>query len=241
MSYFTEIEQYVTYDGFVTFPKLGERNDNPFIGNATDLFIRNHILRSNTSVENAEKYRDAYMRSLSFLTHRRTLSSTWLPSTAPTWSSPGQSHDDINALLCHGHEYASYLYNGGRQRLWIFNSEGTLKGWFKGTYLRMGYLVPAIIAATKEGNGYKKVPWLLQKWYAWDLKQVSKLPVGETSTRCLILLQSQYANIFPPIMKDAMLKFLAVSQEQYGDVSGLYKIYFGEEHPFAKYTKGLKF
>lgn len=211
------------YDGYVTFPDKGVGNDNPFIGNATREFIRQKLGAMFPLDETGEYFRQ-----------RLALSTTWLPKNPSSWSRPGLSHDDINALLCHGEEYANYLYHGAK--FWSFNSEGTWKNFISSLYWRMGYLVPAIRAAAE-----KRVPWFEQKWYAWDIKKASEAPIGDTSTRCLYVLQSMYLDKFPPIMQKAMKEFLLKCNEQYGDISGLYKIYFWENHPFTIYTKGIKF
>lgn len=207
--------------------------DNPYLRTATAIFLARRIGAPDLELVLAlDTY---FMRRLG-------LSHNWIPKPESDWGSNTTtlSHDEISGLACSSPYRAKYLYDHAKERNWVFTDsrEGSdkLHNW----YWRMLYLVPAIRAIAGH-----PVPWLEQILYAGKLKATTfngwKEPNIDTSGRCLIVLQSQYSDRFPKIMRSSMASFMEKTAEQFGDLSGLYRVYFRDGHPFTTYSAGIPF
>lgn len=201
--------------------------DNPFLMLATAVFVKKKLGHDPYIQEAVSALGEFYVKCGG--------SYKKVPLPPKSWGHPNISHDEVNAIYC---VEPWPIYHA--QFCWIYNATGNFFDYFRGWYYRFGYLVAFAKVMTD-----RKPNWLDEWRYCRELKRISELPWQEpeinTSSRCLVLLQSQWLGKFTPNMQKAMIGFLLKCEEQFGDVGGLYKVYFGESHPFTYYTKGIKF
>jgi hypothetical protein len=258
MTFLQALKAYQNPDGTVSNKTPAVKTDNNYAFTSTAFMVEESLLKYASNDEDFVK----------LLYHfDKYIDGRWLEpglyDVDTSWSERTISHDDINGLAAYDERIATELYHYGMEHNWTYinrprseiyseaiagdNNIRIPAPWYKRPYLllkeyakqniyRMGYLVPYI----KVRAGHKP-SWLEQQWYAWDIRQAAKKPWGDTSTKLLYLRQSEHRDTFPPIMREAMEEFLRAMNDMYGDFSGIYSIYFGKDHPFSTYTKGVKF
>lgn len=226
MTYLEAIAPYRDAYGLVTPTKPANLTDNQFLFHATHISIMRRLRLSPVSYE-VEIFTEYYL-------DRLAASQGCVPLPQKSWSHPNLSHDDVNGI-------ASVLPFTMRPLFWSFNATGSFLDYFRGWYGRCLYLVPFI----KVMNG-KTPTWLEQQLYRFHCWRVSRLPWGNAGAKCLLALQAVHQDQFPPVMKKAMRDFCSAMNTMYGDLGGLYAVYFSPEdpqnptHPFAVFTKGVK-
>lgn len=225
------IEDYCV-DGIVTLtnnpPAL---TDNCFLFTATDIFVKYKLYPGYDLLGERLIINNYYKLRVEASPTKK------LPLPNPSWGHANLSHDEVNGAACASKHLAKELYKNSP--LWMFNATGNFGDNFRGWYYRFGYLVAFLkVRADVKPNILDEIR------YEKQLKRISELPWQEpdinTSSRCLVLLQSQHMNEFTPRMRKAMETFLARTEEQFGSLDGLYGVYF-RGHAFAEYTKGVKF
>lgn len=212
--------------------KLGP-GDNPYLRTSTAIFL---CRKMGIPCDDLVASLDTYFRK------NLALSTSWIPAPETEWSDNkgGLSHDEVNGIMCSSEFQAKYLHGYARDNNWVFRQEGTRKELLRAWYWRMMYLVPALRAIADE-----PVPALEQQLYRMKLWQTTRAryqePGIDTSGRCLILLHSQWVHKFPTVMQQGMDRFLRKTAEQFGDIGGLYRVYYGANHPFTVFASGIPF
>lgn len=214
-------------DGLLSLKDPWEGNDNHILFTSTAFWILTKKFNLNF-VEFGE-FRD----QVEELKLKRGL---YMPFES--WSERLLSHDELLGLGMINKEIASDLVYYGKRHLWIFNNRGLLKDipiqW-------MGRF-PTLIAYLYSRAG--KIPFhpFCHMFAIGEFLFADRgTPKTTTSGKCrrFIMADHFYNHGFAP-MKWAAKKYLQFLEREYGDVSGLYSVYF-KEHPLTWATKGMRF
>lgn len=237
MNIIEDSRRYMHPDGTISLHPPLHKSDNNFLFTATYHFILHKIGVGDP--EAREKF-------FQYIISREVEKGLYTPEAS--WSDPTISHDEINGIVAFDAQFARDVFEYGVDTNWSFMNLGWQHFWAKKTWkerfkylggqwmFRMGYLVPFI--RIRAG---RKVPLIEQIGYCLALIGKSLNPPGETSGRCLIIIQSQFIKDMPTLMRLAQKSFLLTCQKDYFDLSALYQIYFGPDHFFTRHTKGVKF
>lgn len=160
---------------------------------------------------------------------------------SPTNISRLISHDEQIGICSASIMYAVEIVKRGIRSKWFWknwfydNVDGTrqLSTW----HYRFGIAVPYY----KHMGVGKLGPNIIDQ-LCWSLNTViaSFQPKGDTSGRCLIYLMSINVRHGRWLMRQACKFFLWKLWRDYGDLSGLYTIYYGSDHPLSQHTKGIR-
>lgn len=155
-----------------------------------------------------------------------------------SWGDTNLSHDELLGLAMIKDVCAS-IHAYGVRHLWVFNNLGGLKhlpGAFMGRF-------PLLVAFIRSGAGVKQLNPLVVLLAALELLLADmRAPLGDTSGRCRRFLMARFLySENRGLLRWAAGIYLKRLQKQYGDIAGLYAIYFHGIPPFAAFTKGVKF
>lgn len=166
----------------------------------------------------------------------------------PSWDVPVISHDENVGLCVADPVLASDIAHYGIWHGWVFNNLDF--AWTKANLVliagqwqaRFGWTVPFMRIAGGLPSG-TILTWLFNNLtFALELYIATRSEPGETSGRCMLYLISRTVLTKGSLpMKLAMSWFLADCEKTYGDLNGLYKIYFGPVHPMALAAVGMPF
>lgn len=147
------------------------------------------------------------------------------------------SHDEQIGLCSYSTDLAKEIVDYGKRKWWSFNNQNpgkfTLRSWH-------GKMLHPITYYKFRANGDSGLN-LLDKLLWTGVAIYSALQEkGDTNGRCQLWLQSRHLRHSKSwIIKLGNWFFLRDIKKRYGDISGVYEIYYKSHHPFTKHTKGL--
>lgn len=230
--YFHPVENVMT----LTNPPV--LTDNNFLFTATCFFIAERFMKlpSNYIIQPLARRKSLFLETLKKRRIRPGLFNPYL-----SWDrDQNLSHDEILGLAAFSEEIACELMDYAMPRAWVFNNLGTL-GAVPAQW--MGRF-PSLIAFLKSrGHVARILPLAETLTIAEFLLADRKKDPGQTSGACRrFIIADHFATHDHGPVGAAARSYLRFLTDRYGDVSGLYSIYFNQpNHPFAKHTNGMSF
>lgn len=222
-------------EGVMTLTNPPETTDNNFLFTATMLHIARRLDAFWFENAVAGKLNSAFTKAL----NRQRIE----PGLFQPWKSWGDmqnlSHDEILGLATAHIDIAREVARYGKKHFWVFDNLGQpgipMRQWM-GRFPTLVHYIKSR-AMTPDWNPVNYIYATLE----FSLTDRTT-PPGTTSGRCRRYLMAYwfYERSSGPLQWAAK-KYLRRLQETYGDVAGLYQIYFGVNHPFTQFTKGISF